>query len=83
MTEITINKNTTAKELLKKIEKQGITLPLNMILLILMAYLPEASLKGNYLKDTNSDKVYINGSYLNKDQLIALLQAHRITIIEE
>jgi len=77
MTEITINKNTTAKELLKKIEKQEITLPLKM------AYLPEASLKGNYLEDTNSDKVYINGSYLNKDQLIALLQAHRIKIIEE
>jgi len=74
MTQITINKNTTARQLLKKIEKQEITLPLKM------AYLPEASLKGDYL---DSDKVYLNGSYLNKDQLIDLLLVHRITIIEE
>ena len=45
-----------------------------------MAYLPQASLEGDYL---DSDKVYLNGSYLNKDELISLLQVHRVTIIEE
>ena len=75
MTQITINKNTTARQLLKKIEKQEITLPLKM------AYLPQASLKGDYLGNTDSDKVYLNGSYLNKDQLIALLQSHRLILI--
>lgn len=77
MTQITINKNTTARQLLKKIEKQEITFPLKM------AYLPKATLYGIAPDDTDSDKVYLNGSYLNKDQLITLLQAHRITIIEE
>ena len=75
MTQITINKNITAKQLLKKIEKQGTNL------LLKSAYLPEAYLSG--LEDTNSDKVYVNGSYLNKDQLIDLLLVHKITIIEE
>ncbi len=74
MTQIKINKNTTARQLLKKIEKQGITFPLKM------AYLPQASLEGDYL---DLDKVYLNGSYLNKDELISLLLAHRVKIIEE